>query len=108
MDAGPEAVPLAAADLKGPLALAVGAEGAGLSRLLREHCDWLLAIPMYGMVGSLNAPLTHRPGNRTPASRLNSSKGLTEDIHAARYYRDPCLSEASSARTPKRSSRAGA
>jgi 23S rRNA (guanosine2251-2'-O)-methyltransferase len=55
LDASPEAVPLAAADLKGPLALAVGAEGAGLSRLLREHCDWLLAIPMYGMVGSLNA-----------------------------------------------------
>ena len=30
-------------------------KGAGLGRLVREHCDWLLAIPMYGQVASLNA-----------------------------------------------------
>lgn len=55
LDIGPEAVPLGKADLRGPLALVVGAEGSGLSRLIRERCDWLLTIPMYGRVASLNA-----------------------------------------------------
>ncbi len=55
LDAGPGAMPLARADLKGRIVLVVGAEGEGLARLVREKCDWLLTIPMYGKVASLNA-----------------------------------------------------
>jgi 23S rRNA (guanosine2251-2'-O)-methyltransferase len=45
---------LFAADLKRPLALVLGAEGAGMRRLTRERCDFVVRIPMFGRMESLN------------------------------------------------------
>lgn len=44
-----------AADLNGPLVVVVGSEGHGISRLVAQHCDFLLRIPMLGKTNSLNA-----------------------------------------------------
>ena len=41
-------------EMKGPLVLIMGAEGSGMRRLTREHCDYLVKIPMAGSVSSLN------------------------------------------------------
>ena len=42
-------------DLKGSLGIVVGSEGEGVSRLVREKCDFIVSIPMYGQINSLNA-----------------------------------------------------
>ena len=42
-------------DLKGPMGLVIGSEGEGVSRLVKEKCDFVAKIPMYGNVDSLNA-----------------------------------------------------
>ncbi|NLZ93576.1 MAG: 23S rRNA (guanosine(2251)-2'-O)-methyltransferase RlmB [Firmicutes bacterium] len=44
-----------AGDYKGPVALVIGSEGAGLSRIVKEKCDFLVRLPMQGAVASLNA-----------------------------------------------------
>lgn len=41
-------------DLTGPLVVIMGAEGKGMRRLTREHCDFLVKLPMAGSVSSLN------------------------------------------------------
>ncbi|MDF2542676.1 MAG: rRNA ((2251)-2-O)-methyltransferase RlmB [Herbinix sp.] len=42
-------------NLKGPIGLVIGSEGEGVGRLVKEKCDYVTKIPMYGQVDSLNA-----------------------------------------------------
>ena len=42
-------------DLKGPIGLVIGNEGEGVSRLMKENCDFVAGIPMKGNIDSLNA-----------------------------------------------------
>ncbi len=41
-------------DMRGSVAIIMGSEGQGLRRLTKEHCDYLIKIPMHGTVSSLN------------------------------------------------------
>ena len=47
--------PLWKTDMKGPICLVIGSEGAGMGRLVRECCDFVVRIPLLGNVNSLNA-----------------------------------------------------
>ncbi|MBS6062509.1 23S rRNA (guanosine(2251)-2'-O)-methyltransferase RlmB [Criibacterium bergeronii] len=42
-------------DLTGDVAIVVGSEGKGVSRLVKENCDFIISIPMNGQINSLNA-----------------------------------------------------
>ena len=53
-EAGGES-PLWKTDMRGPICLVIGSEGAGMSRLVRENCDFVMSIPLLGKVNSLNA-----------------------------------------------------
>ena len=55
LDWGKDARPYTQVDFKGRVGLVVGAEGAGLSRLVRETCDFVAELPMPGGFESLNA-----------------------------------------------------
>ena len=48
-------VPLYGADFKNAAAIVIGSEGDGMTRLVRENCDFLVSIPMKGRISSLNA-----------------------------------------------------
>ena len=84
-DIGPGAEDLHAADLARDIALVIGAEGTGLSQLVRRECDYLVRIPILGKVDSLNASvaagillyeaLRQRAG--APETRGGASKGPT-------------------------------
>ena len=42
-------------DMTGPVAIVIGSEGFGISRLVKEKCDFVVSIPMRGRINSLNA-----------------------------------------------------
>ncbi len=46
------------ADYRGPVALVIGNEGKGIRRLVKEKCDFLVRIPMFGKIESLNASVS--------------------------------------------------
>ena len=45
-------------DYRMPLAIVIGSEGFGMSRLVKENCDFLVKIPMKGKITSLNASVS--------------------------------------------------
>lgn len=47
--------PMTELNLKGPIGLVIGAEGSGVSRLVKENCDMVASIPQKGQIDSLNA-----------------------------------------------------
>lgn len=55
LEGGAGAKPVQDIPLNGPIALVVGNEGEGMRQLVRETCDFLLALPMKGKIESLNA-----------------------------------------------------
>jgi 23S rRNA (guanosine2251-2'-O)-methyltransferase len=71
LDGGPDAPLLDPKTLRGALAVVVGSEGSGLSRLTREKCDFLARLPMHGQIESLArsaiADLAHRDRRPLPA-----------------------------------------
>lgn len=51
-------MPWCEADYTGPVGLVVGREGEGLHQLVRQRCDFLVALPMLGQVSSLNVSVS--------------------------------------------------
>jgi 23S rRNA (guanosine2251-2'-O)-methyltransferase len=55
LDWGKDAKTYTKIDFRGRVGLVIGAEGAGISRLVRENCDFIAELPMPGGFESLNA-----------------------------------------------------
>ena len=50
--------PLWQTDLTGPCGIVIGSEGDGMGRLVKDNCDFIVSIPMFGKVSSLNASVS--------------------------------------------------
>ena len=50
-----DGTPWCEADFTGPAAIVIGSEGFGMSRLVKEKCDFIVSLPMKGKINSLNA-----------------------------------------------------
>ncbi len=84
------------ADLRGPLGIVVGSEGRGLSGAVRRRCDFLVRIPLYGALGSLNAAvagsilLFEARAQRAPAGEGEpAGAGSSGGSRIARDQREP-------------------
>lgn len=62
LDGGPDSQPAKNINLKGSIALVVGSEGQGIRRLVRDSCDSLMSLPMFGKIESLNAAVAGSVG----------------------------------------------
>jgi 23S rRNA (guanosine2251-2'-O)-methyltransferase len=78
------------ANLTGPLAIVIGSEGSGISRLVREKCDFLVSLPMFGRINSLNASVAagvilYEAVRQRRAQRAGDGAGLpvSGDGHAS-------------------------
>ena len=61
-------------NLKGPIGLVIGNEGEGVSRLVKEHCDFVASIPMKGDIDSLNASVAAGAAGRAGSDRIFGEK----------------------------------
>ncbi|MBN1487278.1 MAG: 23S rRNA (guanosine(2251)-2'-O)-methyltransferase RlmB [Anaerolineae bacterium] len=69
------AKPYTEVDMTVPLGIVVGSEGSGLRRLVRDRCDWLMVLPMYGNINSLNAAVAGSITLYEVVRQRNQTKG---------------------------------
>ena len=62
---------MTSARMEGALALVIGSEGDGIGRLVKEKCDFLVSIPMFGQIDSLNAAVLMFEKRRQDGIRKN-------------------------------------
>ena len=75
-------------DYRQPTAIVVGAEGKGVSRLVRERCDTLARIPMQGRMASLNASVSAAlVMYEAMRQRLGAHSATNNDAKGSRYER---------------------
>ncbi|HET9314033.1 MAG TPA: 23S rRNA (guanosine(2251)-2'-O)-methyltransferase RlmB, partial [Vicinamibacteria bacterium] len=82
-----------AVDMSGPVVLVLGGEGRGIRRLVREHCDHLAALPLFGHVASLNvsvaAGVALYEAVRQRGSVPSNVRPIAQRPSAARHIQGP-------------------